>query len=481
MVLDVRNKLKRRKKMKRLLKYTAILLMVLMASSSVWAFSYTDHVTTAPNNKGDALIFPWYLALDGGWQTKLTVINTNLTNAVVAKVVIRSMKNSEELIDFFIYLSPSDVWTGVLKRVAGSTFITSNDDSVVYSTSPLVFANTTPINQPMFGMDCKDDADFIGYAEVIMAAYKPGQSIGTTKDKIFRGFRDTTVGNEGGAAVTTAGSESIGTMYFPYSLIAIRDLVDNPNSLAGYMELQNATLGLSTSLRATALKDYDTNTKLTTGDETRLGELSRNTLMEVEDALSKNNVAMPYVNGNNTALHFMTFPTKLTQRPFTDCTFLSPKSPFFNQNASDISVLKTAQYCIQYGVRPFDLTEKTPSSGPFSGGGSINNFCNEVNFLASSLFPYAEGWANYFIAAPGDGTTAPFTVGQAKDATYLDDHGAPVIPTYLYLGSLGIAANYGAWTDTHVHSGTFTGTTFTPTGTLIDYQYTDSAISSVVF
>lgn len=87
--------------MRRLLKYTAILLMVLMASSSVWAYSYCDHVTTAPNNKGDVLIYPWYLALDGGWQTKLTVINTDLENAVVAKVVIRSMKNSEELIDFF--------------------------------------------------------------------------------------------------------------------------------------------------------------------------------------------------------------------------------------------------------------------------------------------------------------------------------------------------------------------------------------------
>jgi len=312
--------------MRRLLKYTAILLMVLMASSSVWAYSYCDHVTTAPNNKGDVLIYPWYLALDGGWQTKLTVINTDLENAVVAKVVIRSMKNSEELIDFFIYLSPSDVWTGTLKHVGVSTVIYSDDDSVVYSTSPLVFANTTPINQPMFGMDCKDDADFVGYVEVIMAAYKKA-TIGTAKDRIFRGFRDTTLTSQGGDPVTTTGSESIGTMYLPYSTYTTA--TGNPNSLAGYMELQNATLGLSTSLRSTALKDYNTNVKLTTGDETRLGELSRNTLTEVEGALSKNKVALPYVNGNNTALHFLTFPTKLTQRPYTDCTYLTPLSKFF--------------------------------------------------------------------------------------------------------------------------------------------------------
>lgn len=465
--------------MRRLLKYTAIMLMVLMTGSSVWAYSYTDHVTTAPNNKGDVLIFPWYLALDGGWETKLTVINTSLDNAVVAKVVVRSFKNSEELIDFFIYLSPADVWTGVLRRLGATTVIYSNDDSVVYSTSPLTFANTTAIQQPMFGLDCADDGNFLGYVEVIMAAYKPGLSIGTTKDKIYRGYASTQTGSQGGSAVTTAGSESIGTMYLPYSLIAAGSGYDNPNCLAGYMELKNAALGLSTSLSATTLKDYDTNDKLTTADETRLGEFSRNSLMEVEAALSKNKIAMPYVNGINTALHFLTFPTKLTQRTKSDCTYLDPKSPFFHQNSTDTSDLKIAQWCIQYGVRPFDLTEKTPSSGPFSGGGTTNTFCHEVNFIGTSVFPYDEGWAYYFLSAPGDGSASTFTYGQTKDSNSvnIDSHGAPVIPTYLYLGSLGIAANYGAWNDTVVHG---INTEIVATNNLIDYQYTDSAVASVL-
>jgi len=457
-----------------------MLLMVLMACSSVWAYNYTDHVTTAPNHKGDVLIFPWYMALDGGWQTKLTVINTNLTNAVVAKVVIRSFKNSEELLDFFIYLSPSDVWTGVIKRLGTTTVIFSNDDSVLYSSSPLVFANTTPINQPMFGLDCLDDADYLGYVEVIMAAYKPGQSIGTTKDKIFRGYRDTTLGNQGGAAVTTTGSESIGTMYFPYSTIAQRDGYDNPNCLAGYMELQNASLGLSTSLAATTLKDYDTDVKLTTGDETRLGEQSRNSYGEVEAALSKNDAAMPYVNGNNTALHFITFPTKLTQR-LSNCKFLDPLSPYFDQNSTDIDLVnpENTKWCVQYVVRPFDLTEKTPSTGPFSGGGSHRTFCAEVNFLASSIFEYAEGWANYFLSAPGDGTSAPYTLTYTDSSVVdnIDYHGSPFIPTYLYLGNLGLLANYGAWSDTLVHGVTTDGITIT--ALLNDYQYTDSAVVTV--
>lgn len=458
--------------MRRLLKYTAMLLMVLMACSAVWAYDYTDHVTTAPNHKGDVLIYPWYMALDGGWQTKLTVINTSLSNAVVAKVVIRSFKNSEELLDFFIYLSPSDVWTGTIKKVGTTTVIFSNDDSVLYTASPLVFANTTPINQPMFALDCADDADYLGYVEVIMAAYKPGISIGTTKDKIFRGFRDTTLQNQGGAPVTTAGSESIGTMYFPYSLVATTG-IDNPNSLTGYMELQNAALGLSTSLAATTLKDYDTDTKLTTSDETRLGELSRNSYAEVEAALSKNHIALPYVNGNNTALHFLTFPTKLTQR-ISNCKFLIPLSPYFEWNVADLDTInpENTKWCVQYALRPFDLTEKTPSTGPFSGGGSNRYFCNEVNFLASSAFEYAEGWAYYFFSAPGDSSSSPYTEDVTDSLAYIDYHGAPVIPTFLYIGDMGLLSNYGAWSDTLVHG--------LPAFTeLVDYQYTDSAVPTI--
>lgn len=87
--------------MRRLLKFTGIILTVLMVSSSVWAFNYTNHNTQAPNEKGDLLIFPWFMTADGSWNTKFTVINTDQQNCVVAKLVIRSHVKSSELLDFF--------------------------------------------------------------------------------------------------------------------------------------------------------------------------------------------------------------------------------------------------------------------------------------------------------------------------------------------------------------------------------------------
>ncbi|MFH0994559.1 MAG: hypothetical protein V1844_03560 [Pseudomonadota bacterium] len=446
--------------MRRLLKYAAIFLLVIMSGSSVWAYNYSDHISTAPNNKGDVLVFPWYLALDGGWQTKLTVINTNVTNCVVAKVVIRSFRNSEELIDFLIYLSPADVWTGAMKVVGGKVVIFSDDDSAVYSESPLVFANATNIVQPMFPLDCPDDADYMGYVEVIMAAYKPGFAVGVAKSRIFNGYKATSLADQNGIIGDPA--VTIGTMIFPYTTLV--GVQGNPNSLAGYMELQNATLGLSTSLRATTFKDNDTDVKLTTAIETRLGEQSRNSLGEIEATLAKNDIAMPYVNGANTALHFFTFPTKLTQRAAA-CKTVSVLSPFFNQNSTDLTV--NSKWCVEYSAKPYDLQEHTTVGGPFSGGGSKDLMCTEVFYLSSAIYPFAEGWANYIFNA---GSTATFTDSGLPLGFIF---GTPVIPTYLYIGSLGLEANYGAWGDAPVYRPGAGGLIQMPA-----YQYTDYYVAT---
>jgi hypothetical protein len=444
--------------MKRLLKYTAILLMVLMSGSSVWAYNYTDHVTTAPNNKGDVLIFPWYLAADA-WQTKLTVINTSNTNAVVAKVVIRSFAYSKELLDFLIYLSPADVWTGTMKVVNKTVVIFSDDDSMVYSESPLVFANTTNVNQPMYLSLCPGDADSFGYVEVIMAAYKEGLAPGVSKTRIYAGYKGTTDGTQGAAPADPL--TSIGGMYWPYSL-AVGN-TGNPNSLAGYMEFLNPTYGLSSSLRATTLKDYNIKAKLTTSVETKLGQFSRNTLAEVEAALAKDNLAVPYVNGNNSALHFFTFPTKLTH-PDAKCETATVDSPYFYWNAN-------SNWCIEYKATPYDLKENSPASGPYSGGSSHNYFCSEISLVSSSSFPYAEGWTSYAFL---NHNTGDFNAAK-QDLFYT---GVPVIPTYLYIGSLGMEANYGAWNDSQVMGDQ--GANSNVILNLIDYQYTDSAVATIV-
>ena len=430
--------------MRRLLKYTTLILMVLMFSGTVWAFNYTDHITTAPNNKGDVLIYPWFLALDGGWQTKLTVINTDEVNSVVAKLIIRSFKNSEELLDFFLYLSPADVWTGAMKydSALGKVVIFSDDDSAIVEIIPSVewASPAKPINQPMFALACPDDADYLGYIEVITAAAGPVAPAkpGVAKDDIYAAYAD----------LVLNGPTATNPLDFAGNYIQGERI----NVLAGYMQLMNPVSGLDASLRATNLKDYGNTEALSTGKETRLGmSAALNDLAEVEAALSKDDIAMPYVKGDDIALHFFTFPTKLT----LGCDEDAWDSPYFNDLGAN---------CVPYKVITYDLTEKYPLSGsPFSGGSSTTlKFCDEVNFLLSTAFQYAEGWAHYYFKPK-------FTADLTESGAQLSYDGTPVLPTYLYLGTTGLSANYGAWTDTLVYCSSVAGTS------LIDYQYTDSA------
>ncbi len=456
--------------MRRLLKYTTLILTVLMFSGSVWALNYTEHVTQAPNNKGDVLIFPWFLSADGGWQTKLTVINTDELNCVVAKLVVRSQVNSTELLDFFLYLSPADVWTGYIRYDSTRKLVVmfSNDDSAIsaldVSTVPPTptWASTTPINQPWQGTLCTSPADtqFMGYVEVIgIAAGTGSPGPGVPKSDIYKAYVNL---SQPGATIGTSGAATLRFIDFIDNNVPADPYLYNRNVLAGYQKFTNGILGQSAELRATALKDYRNKGTATTSAETRLGVTADNNLLEVEAALSKDQVAMPYVNANDVAIHFFTFPTKLTQ----GCGS-SALSPYFTQNSD-------ANLCIPYSLRTYDVSENFPKSGtPFSGGSSSTalKFCKELDYIVSSPFIYTEGWAIYkfFKTVPSVDT---FTKGTTfGDAVPLSFDGTPVLPTFAYIGASGLTAAYAAWTDDLVYC----SLTQSTTSILPDYQYSDAA------
>jgi len=88
-------------------------------------------VTLECDNTGDYLIAPLYYAT-GPWQTDLKVVNTNPNRAIVAKVVLREGTDCEEILDFLIYLTPGDVWTGTIYEDSdGIIKVKSDDDSFI--------------------------------------------------------------------------------------------------------------------------------------------------------------------------------------------------------------------------------------------------------------------------------------------------------------------------------------------------------------
>ena len=78
-----------------------------------------------PNNTGQALIYPYYTvnsAAGNAWNTFISVTNTT-SSVKVVKVRFREGKNSAEVLDFNLYLSPNDMWTGAV--IPSSTDVTS--------------------------------------------------------------------------------------------------------------------------------------------------------------------------------------------------------------------------------------------------------------------------------------------------------------------------------------------------------------------
>ncbi len=125
-------------------------------------------VNVSNNNKGDYLNYPAYYATTDGWSTNIRVVNTNTTNAVVAKVVVREYATSKELIDFPIYLSPGDVWTADLVNNGGTVNVVSSDDS-----SPEVPMNPAlNDNNPLVGTTH-------GYVEIYAIAQADANAIQT--------------------------------------------------------------------------------------------------------------------------------------------------------------------------------------------------------------------------------------------------------------------------------------------------------------
>jgi hypothetical protein len=82
-----------------------------------------------PDGLGQVLIYPYYTVNDGN-QTLISVVNT--TNRVKAvKVRFLEGRNSKEVLDFNLYLSPFDVWAAAVfaTGATGSANLVTNDTS----------------------------------------------------------------------------------------------------------------------------------------------------------------------------------------------------------------------------------------------------------------------------------------------------------------------------------------------------------------
>ena len=107
--------------MKKSLSKAVALAATLGAAASAHAVNVNQH------GLGQVLLYPIYTAEEGN----VTAVHvTNTTNQVKAvKVRFVEGMNSQEVLDFNLYLSPNDVWTGGVVQTEDGAKLVNSDNS----------------------------------------------------------------------------------------------------------------------------------------------------------------------------------------------------------------------------------------------------------------------------------------------------------------------------------------------------------------
>lgn len=125
---------------------------VLAGLAALGAAGTANAVHINPDGQGQVLVFPYY-TVRNGFATAMSIVNTTSFTKIV-KVRFLEGKNSREVLDFNLFLSPQDVWTGVVIPTAAGAKLETGDNSCV--TPSDLFGNaagvirtdgTLPINE----------------------------------------------------------------------------------------------------------------------------------------------------------------------------------------------------------------------------------------------------------------------------------------------------------------------------------------------
>ncbi len=102
----------------------------------------SEAVHVSPGGQGQVLLFPYY-TVRGGYNTLISVTNTQ-ENSKVLKVRFLEGKNGREVMDFNLFLSPNDTWTGAVVATAAGARVITNDNSCVTPSDVFTETRTDP-------------------------------------------------------------------------------------------------------------------------------------------------------------------------------------------------------------------------------------------------------------------------------------------------------------------------------------------------
>ena len=90
--------------------------------------STATQFAVSEGGSGHVLLVPYFTTQNNNMSV-LHVVNTDTVNGKAVKVRFRGAANSDDLLDFTVFLSPGDVWTGAVQANADGSYFRTEDGS----------------------------------------------------------------------------------------------------------------------------------------------------------------------------------------------------------------------------------------------------------------------------------------------------------------------------------------------------------------
>jgi hypothetical protein len=406
---------------------------VVAGLAAVGAAGTAQAVHINPDGLGQVLVYPYYTARSGQF-TAMTIINTQ-NNTKAVKVRFLEGKNSREVLDFNLFLSPSDVWTGAVVATTNGARVITADNSCVTPSDLFTETRLDSLNFPLnefknynYSGSAVDSASFTsldrtreGYIEVIEMAVIDDDA---TDGNAIAGAAATVTGyikhNSAGVPANCAALNSLdsfsgntATVQFPNTGATL--MFPPRGGLTGRASVINPTTGTNFTYSPTAFDAWSDIVAYTESGNlgpsisaaspavsnvfTSAGVVSAtwpNTTAGRRDAMSatmmRNTVLNEFILDSGTASQtdwVVTFPTK---RSYVSVGSGAAAAPFANNFSTG-----TAGSCDPYSFSVFNREEGVPGTvtllpnpsplppGVTVAGAQLCWEANVVPFQASSL------------------------------------------------------------------------------------------------
>ncbi|MFA5628246.1 MAG: hypothetical protein WC965_12350 [Thiohalomonadaceae bacterium] len=443
-----------------------LLTAAMAAAMGAAGSAHAVHVN--PDGLGQVLINPYY-TVQGGFDTYVQVVNTT-NQAKAVKVRFLEGKNSQEVLDFNLYLSPQDHWSATLSRSANGTVLTTQDTSC---TAPAIPAGGVEFRNTLYATDSVNTLDRTreGYVEIIEMGVLNNMGLGA----MWATNATHNAGVPANCAALRTAANPGGALNTP----ATGDVTLPTGGLYGYVNLINVNRGIETIVDAVAVDNFFDHVNplldihFPPGDEQpSLNQVNTAgvffdggipysfvaTTPGIDDlsaVIAHDAIMNDYVTVAGIAAKtdwVVTFPTKrFYVNPSVASGVAPARTPFTNMWTRD-----TSRSCDTFSANYYDREERSLTAGDddFSPRpvGATSALCNEVNTIAmnaagaDSVFAasntradlaldYDAGWLRIdFTSTPATTTGVPGTL------TDLLTPGVPVLGGVRGLPVIGFSA-----------------------------------------